>query len=493
MISPAPALRVHSLNEAVEDADGDYVLYWMVAARRPTASWALQHAVAHAERLGRPLVVLEALRADYPWASARHHRFIIDGMAHNRAAFDRPGVTYLPYVEPAAGAGRGLVAALAERACRVVTDHWPYLFVGDMVRATGARTGVAMEAVDGVGLVPLAAVDRDFTVAHSFRRWAQRCLPDHLEQPPVVAPLDDLSARPSPALPPEWGERWRPASGALLDGEPSALARIDVPAEPGPVADCPGGAARAHERMRDFLEHRLDSYHERRADLLDPGGSGLSPYLHFGHIGTWEVLTAVAERHGWTPDALGDVNGKRHGWWGLPEGVEAFLDELVTWREAGHVFCDRRSDADTLSALQGWAQETLATHAADARPHLYDLDAFDAAETHDDLWNACQRQLRTEGVITNYLRMYWGKKILHWSRDPDAARDVLFELNNRYALDGRDPNSTLNLMWVLGLFDRAWGPVRPVFGKVRYMARSGVERKHRVAGYLRRYGPSDPA
>ena len=487
----APALRLHTLNDRAEDPNGSFVLYWMIAARRPTSSWALQHAVAHAERLGRPLVVLEALRADYPWASARHHRFVIDGMAHNRVAFDRPGVTYLPFVEPRPGDGQGLVATLADRACRVVTDHWPYLFLGDMVAAVGARTAVAMEAVDGVGLMPLAAVDRDFTVAHSFRRWMQRHLPAHLEQPPVEAPLDAVTPRPAPLLPRPWGERWRPAGEDLLAGDPAALARIDVPREPAPVPHTRGGAGAAEARLRVFLEQRMTGYHERPADLLQPTGSGLSAYLHFGHIGTWQVLRAVAERTGWTPDRLGEITGKRHGWWGLPEGVEAFLDELVTWREAGHVFCHRNPDAHRLSALQSWAQETLAAHASDERPFAYELADFDAARTHDDLWNACQRQLRTEGRITNYLRMYWGKKILHWTEDPDTARDVLFELNNRYALDGRDPNSTLNLMWVLGLFDRAWGPVRPVFGKVRYMARSGVERKFRVAGYLRRYGPAD--
>jgi deoxyribodipyrimidine photo-lyase len=167
--------------------------------------------------------------------------------------------------------------------------------------------------------------------------------------------------------------------------------------------------------------------------------------------------------------------------------AEAFLDELVTWRELGWTAWARGGpELETLDVLPEWAQETLAVHADDPREHLYDLETFDAAETHDDLWNAAQRELVREGTIHNYLRMLWGKKILEWTGSPQEALDVMFELNNRYAVDGRDPNSTSGIMWVLGRYDRAWTE-RPVFGKVRYMTSQNTRRKVPVDDYLRRH------
>lgn len=493
MSETVDSARVVVLREGEVRAGGRYVLYWMTASRRSRWSPALEHAVAQAEALSVPLVVLEPLRIGYPWASARVHRFVVEGMADNARAFDRPGVTYLPYVEPAPGAGAGLLAALAGPACLVVTDHWPFFFFPAMQAAACRQLSCRVEAIDGVGLLPLAAATRDFTVAHSFRRFLHKVLPPYLEAPPAAEPLDGLSGRPAPALPEDLLDRWPMAAPALLRGEAEAWSALPVDADPGPVPGEPGGSTGARRRLDAFLDAGLLRYDDRAPELLDQPNSGLSAHLHFGHIGAWEVFDAVARRERWTPDALGEPSGKRHGWWGMSAGAESFLDELVTWREVAQVAAARAGAVGDETPLPGWARQTLAEHSADPRPHVYDLEALRDARTHDALWNACQRQLRQEGRVTNYLRMYWGKKILHWTATPAAAREALFELNNRYALDGRDPSSTLNLLWVLGYFDRAWGPVRPVFGKVRYMTRSGVERKFRVDGYLTRYGAHDPA
>lgn len=168
--------------------------------------------------------------------------------------------------------------------------------------------------------------------------------------------------------------------------------------------------------------------------------------------------------------------------------AEAFLDELVTWRELGYGYCSVVSDYRSYESLPDWARETLGEHAEDERPWCYDLDAFERAATHDELWNAAQRQLRAEGVIHNYLRMLWGKKILEWSAAPEEALRIMVELNNKYAVDGRDPNSWSGIMWILGRFDRGW-PERPVFGKVRSMSSDSTRRKVSVDGYLERWGP----
>jgi deoxyribodipyrimidine photo-lyase len=171
----------------------------------------------------------------------------------------------------------------------------------------------------------------------------------------------------------------------------------------------------------------------------------------------------------------------------MSPSAEAFLDQLVTWRELGFNMSCQRDDHDRWESLPEWAKATLTKHASDPRPHVYTLEELEAGRTHDALWNAAQTQLVREGRIHNYLRMLWGKKILEWTPCPREALDVMIELNNKYAVDGRDPNSSSGIFWVLGRYDRPWGPERPVFGKVRYMTSRNTRRKIRVRGYLEKY------
>jgi deoxyribodipyrimidine photo-lyase len=218
----------------------------------------------------------------------------------------------------------------------------------------------------------------------------------------------------------------------------------------------------------------------------------LSPYLHFGHVSAHEVLAAIADSLRWNPSVLRDGGrGERQGWWGMTESAEAFLDQLITWRELGFNFLHFRDDGEDYDSLPPWARATLAKHSGDPRPHRYRLADFEAAATHDPLWNAAQTQLAREGTIHGYLRMLWGKKILEWSSTPQEALAVMIELNNKYALDGRDPNSLSGIFWCLGRYDRPWGPERPIFGTVRYMSSENTARKMDVKQYLKRYGPAE--
>ncbi len=169
------------------------------------------------------------------------------------------------------------------------------------------------------------------------------------------------------------------------------------------------------------------------------------------------------------------------------EDAEAFIDQLITWREIGFNMSSRERNYDRYESLPEWALKTLAEHASDRRPWVYSLDQFERAETHDPLWNAAQRQLVEEGIIHNYMRMLWGKKILHWTSHPREALSIMIELNNKYALDGRDPNSYSGIFWTLGRYDRAWGPERPIFGKVRYMTSESTANKWNVKNYLKKY------
>jgi deoxyribodipyrimidine photo-lyase len=487
--SAVPPLRVRVANAAPVRADGAFVLYWMVAHRRVGWNFALDRALEWVRELGRPLVVLEGLRVDYPWASERLHRFVLDGMAETARRLNGTGVTYYPYVEPERGAGRGLLRALGEHAAVCVTDDFPAFGLPGMVAAAARQVPVRLEAVDSNGLVPLRAADRAFPTAHGFRRFLQRHLPGHLGERPQPAPLSRRRLPALGALPPGLTRRWPPTPVPRLAGDVAWLAALPIDHAVGAVS-ARGGATAARTALRRFLADRLPRYVEERNEPDADGTSGLSPYLHFGHISPHEIVAALTRRQDWSPRELaGRATGNRQGWWGLSAPAEAFLDQLVTWRELSFNACAHRPDFDAYDALPGWALRTLAKHAGDRRPALYSAEPLERALTRDLLWNAGQRQLVREGRLHNYVRMLWGKKILEWTERPEEALAIMIELNNKYALDGRDPNSYSGIFWVLGRYDRPWGPERPVFGTVRYMSSESTARKVRVREYVRRYAP----
>ncbi len=491
--SSIPALRLRALNSAPVRPDGDYVLYWMTAFRRLSWNFALDRAVERARELGKPLLIFEAIRCGYRWASDRLHKFVLDGMAEHARALVGSGVGYFPYVEPSDGAASGLLEALSARACLIVADDAPIFFLPRMLAAAAARSTVRVEAVDSNGLLPLRTADKTHLTAYSLRRFLQGELPRHLGDLPAAelfasAPLSEFKG-----LRKEISKRWPAASSEMLSGTPDALRSLPIDHRVLLVAETPGGEAAARARLRRFLEGNLSRYGEARNEPAEEVTSGLSPYLHFGHISTAEIFSALAAKEDWNPAKIGPLkNGKKEGWWGMSAAAESFLDQLVTWRELGYNHASRRDDIDRYESLPAWAKETLEAHENDPRMEIYSFADFEAARTRDEIWNAAQTQLLREGKIHNYLRMLWGKKVLHWSRSPREAVEILIELNNKYALDGRDPNSYSGIFWCLGLYDRPWAPIRPIFGAIRYMSSDSTRRKLKIDRYLARYSPGAP-
>ena len=484
-----PGIRITPANNLPVNGEGGFVLYWMTAFRRKSWNFSLQRAVQWANELRKPLVVLEALRCDYPWASDRLHRFILDGMKDNLRDFAESGAFYFPFVEKSIGEGKGLIRELGTHACTVIADDYPAFFLPKMMKAAAGELRVKLELVDGNGLLPLKTATQVFVTASSFRRFLQKNLPLHFDQFPARDPLAGVSLPVMASLPEPITRRWPPVAGNILQAGPEVLRMLPIDHQV-QAAPLRGGSRAAQMILSAFLKGKLSSYHLNRNHPDEDACSGLSPYLHFGHLAVHQVVTELLDLEDWTSERLAvKATGKRAEWWGLSEGAEAFLDQLITWRELGFNMCSLREDYERLESLPDWALKELLWHADDRRPYRYTLDEFEAAATHDELWNAAQTQLIEDGRLHNYLRMLWGKKILEWSSSPRDALAIMIELNNKYALDGRDPNSYTGIFWVLGRYDRPWFPARPIFGRIRYMSTQSALRKLRVEEYLQRYSP----
>lgn len=481
-----PECRIVAANRCGIRDEGDYVLYWMIAQRRVASNFALDYAVDVANACDLPLVIFEPLRIGYRWASDRHHAFIIGGMTDNAAACENANIRYLSYVEREAGEGKGLLKALAKRAAHVVTDEFPCFFLPKIVNAASEQLeeeGVGLSVVDSCGIMPLAASDRVFTTAYSFRRHVHKTVPEHIGDRPCAKVAAAREVKDGASLDFDAERKKWPALGA--DPKEIDLADLDIDHAVTVVENEPGGRKAGLRALKTFLDNGYAHYADDRNHPDEPAQSNLSGYLHYGHVGAHDVFAAVEDKEGWSPeDAAEKATGKREGWWGMSAWGEAFVDEFLTWRELGYVFCKREPDYTSLKKLPNWAVETLSIHGDDPREELYSDAELDRAQTSDPVWNAAQRQLVREGRIHNYLRMLWGKNVLAWSKTPEIAKDRLIEMNNRYALDGRDPNSYSGIFWIFGRFDRAWGPEREVFGKVRYMTSDSAQKKLKMSGYL---------
>jgi deoxyribodipyrimidine photo-lyase len=250
-------------------------------------------------------------------------------------------------------------------------------------------------------------------------------------------------------------------------GPVQIVERAGVDASVPPSPTLAGGRATGLARLGRFVRERLDGYAERRNRVGIEGTSGLSPYLHFGYVSPLEVALAVRDAGG------------------PPDDTAAFLEELIVRRELSHNFVFHEPRHTSVEALPDWARKTLAKHAADPRTHVSE-EEIERGETYDEVWNVAQRELLATGVIHNYARMLWGKKILEWAATPQRVVDLMLRLHDRYALDGRDPATYTNVLWCLGLHDRAWGPERPVFGTVRYMSSDSFRRKNDMKAYTAR-------
>jgi deoxyribodipyrimidine photo-lyase len=446
--------RVRVRRGGAPDPDGRCVVYWMQRAQRAHDNPALDVAIAAGNALRLPVVVFFGLHAHIERANLRHYRFLVEGLPELADGLARRG------------AGLVLRRFPDHELMRFVNEVRPALVVGD--ESPLRQVERWRQALARTLRVPLWTVDADVVVPSALllkEQYAARTI-----RPRLHARLDEFLVRPAvtrATVP------WRPPRGLLnLRPSPDLLHRFPCDRSVAPVSGWTGGGAEGRRRLRAFVQAGLSCYDTDRNHPERDGTCGLSPYLHFGQLGPREVAIAVRDAHDRHPGA----------------GTEAFLEQLIVRRELAVNFVTFNPRYDSLDGCEPWALATLRRHARDRRAVLYTADQLEAAETHDPLWNAAQRQMVESGWMHGYVRMYWGKKILEWSRAPDEAFDLAVVLNDRYLLDGRDPNAYANIAWAVGgKHDRPW-PERPVTGTIRWMSFASTSRKFDAKPYIERWG-----
>lgn len=447
--------RVQLLNDKSANNDGKYVLYWMQMFKRAEYNHALNFAIAEANERKLPLVVYEGLKFYYPWASDRFHTFILEGVEEKRKTFEKLGIRYVFYLQKDKNAPKQTVARLAKDAVLIVTDDFPCFIIPDHNAAIVKKAEIPVYAVDSNGVIPLSKFEKEEFAARTIRPKINKILGDYLK------PFKE--------------EKIRIKAANLKVDCPDTLVTeknlaklisecdIDHSVKPSNVYH--GGAKNGRKRLKKFLKEILPDYETSRNKPEVDGSSRLSSYLHFGFLSPLEIALAVKEA-----DA--------------PKGAkDAYLEEIIVRRELSYNFTRFNPQYDSLESLPNWVQKTMREHASDKREIIYSLEELENCATYDELWNASQREMNVMGEVHNYVRMLWGKNVIAWTRSYEEAFAILEHLNNKYCLDGRNPNSYAGILWCFGKHDRPWME-RPVFGKMRYMTTGSTGRKFDSKKYI---------
>jgi deoxyribodipyrimidine photo-lyase len=452
MIQPE---RIEDLNER-DIRRGRYVLYWMQQSQRAECNHALEHAIRRANGLGLPCVALFCITQRFPEANERHYAFMLEGIRETQSTLVSRAVQLVVCLSPPVKC----VAEMAEDTALVVTDRGYLRIQKDWRRRIARRLKCRMEQVESDVVVPVNTTSsKDEYAARTIRPKIQ----GHLER--FMKPLE--------ATPAERGSIGLVFNGLDATDVDRLLAKLRISRGARRVSALRGGYSEARRLLDEFMKCKLRSYAEGRNDPGKDLISHMSPYLHFGQISPLSVALAVKA-------ASSTVAGSK----------EAYLEELVVRRELSMNLCEFNPKYDSFDGLPSWARETLMKHAGDPREITYTISELEMARTHDPYWNAAQQEMILTGKMHGYMRMYWGKKILEWVPDPREAFRIALTLNNRYELDGRDPNSFAGVAWCFGKHDRPWGE-RPVFGTVRCMTAAGLERKFDMDAYVRKVAALD--
>jgi deoxyribodipyrimidine photo-lyase len=448
MIDPS---RLRALNDRPPREGGKYVLYWMQASQRTRFNHALEHAIERGNELGLPIAVGFGLTDDYPEANARHYAFMLQGLRDVAGGLAKRGI---PFVVRH-GSPADVAIELSRDAAVIVCDRG-YLRHQKQWRddvADGARCEVVEVESDVVVPVEVASDKHEFA-ARTLRPRIHRHLAAYLRP---VKPIRLKAA----------SNRLRLRGDIDVSDPAKALAKLKLDRSVAPSARFTGGEVAAGVLLKEFTASKLAGYATKRNEPALQHTSTLSAYLHFGQISPLEIALAVSKSS-------------------APKGDrDAYLEELIVRRELSINFAHFNPRYDDYAGLPEWSRKTLAEYRRDKRPRIYSRQHLERAQTDDRYWNAAQLEMVRTGFMHNYMRMYWGKRFLEWTRTPQQAYEYCIHLNNKYFLCGRDPNAWANVAWIFGLHDRPWGPARPIFGLVRYMNAAGLERKFDMDAYVK--------
>jgi deoxyribodipyrimidine photo-lyase len=446
---PIQPTRIQPLNNH-SIQKGRYVLYWMQQSQRAEYNHALEYAIQQANELGQSVLVGFGLMDDYPEANLRHYTFMLEGLRETQATLAKQGIKMVVQY----GSPMDIALALGREASLIVCDR------GYLRHQKAWRTRVALSAACRVIQVESDVVV-PVDVVSNKAEYAARTI-----RPRIHRHLDDY-------LVPFASSRVKKKSLGLninslaLEDIGALLHKLSMNQQVAPVTQFfKGGTSQGAARFEEFIQKQFHLYVENRNQPQTDDISHMSPYLHFGQISPLYLSLRVK------------AEGKR-----LMAAQETYLEELIIRRELAMNFTHYNPHYPSFACLPQWAQKTLKEHRKDPRQSVYTRNQMENAQTHDDYWNAAMKEMKITGFMHNYMRMYWGKKILEWSRTPEYAFRTTLTFNNTYFLDGRDPNSYAGVAWIFGLHDRAWFE-RSIFGKVRYMAASGLERKCDIQGYV---------
>lgn len=449
--------RVTVRREGLPAPQGKCVVYWMQRAQRGVDNHAVDLAVKIANLLGLPLVVYFAGISNFPHANLRHYVFLNQGLPDIEADLGSRNISFVMRLAPRESHEQLLADV---HAAFLVGDENPMREPERWRNHLASQIKIPFWTVDTDVVVPSKLVEKAQYGAYTLRPRLYRLLPEYLQ------PYENLHAE----------HEWKKPRGFHADSVHEDMTREwkNFDRSVAPVEAWNGGTRAGLKRLKIFTGKLLEAYDSQRNHPEIDGTSCMSPYLHFGHVGPITIALAV--------DAAVKANPK------LRAARDSYFNELIVWRELAVNFVRYTPKYESPECAEAWAKATIAEHARDEREHLYTLNQLENAETYDDLWNAAQIQMVRHGWMHNYLRMYWAKKILEWTPDVSTAMKYAIYLNDKYFLDGRDPNGYAGIAWaILGKFDRAWGE-RPIFGKIRYMSGASTGRKFDSKRYIQQMG-----
>ncbi|MEJ2647601.1 MAG: deoxyribodipyrimidine photo-lyase [Sedimentisphaerales bacterium] len=437
--------RVKILNDE-KVSDGKYVLYWMQAAQRSEYNHALEYAIHKANELNLPVLVFFGITGNFPEANLRHYYFMLEGLKKVRDTLKAEGIQIVFRLQsPDAGA-----IELARDAALVIVDAGQLRIQRKWRAAAAKKIACPLFEVETNLIVPVEeASDKENFSAGTFRPRITKQLDKYLLPLKRTKPKkDSLGLK---------------VKSVEIKEIKKIISKLNIDKRVNKVDSFRGGTDEAKLRLREFIKNKLDKFNLLRNDPCEDCVSNMSPYLHFGQISPLFIALEILKTNS--------------------PGKDAFLEELIVRRELSHNFVYYNDKYDTFECLPEWARKTLDLHSKDKREYVYSKEEFENSKTHDPYWNAAQKEMVITGKMHGYMRMYWGKKILEWTENPQSGFEIALALNNKYELDGRDANGFAGVAWCFGKHDRAWQE-RPVFGKIRYMNSAGLKRKFDPDAYV---------